>query len=57
MTKLIISTWSWRSGIERTEIPSPKIQNGYVSKPAWKQFESAIKSLDGRKAKIEIKEA
>jgi hypothetical protein len=54
--KIVISWWSWKDGKNQRVIPLPKIRNGYLSKKAWHRFEDALKDLDGKKVRVEIKE-
>ena len=52
--QIILRWWNWKSGREEKTFPLPLTQNGYISKVAWVDFESAVEALGGKKVRLEI---
>jgi len=54
--QIILRWWNWKSGREEKTIPLPKTLNGYISKVAWAELETALKALEGKRVRVEISE-
>jgi len=54
--KVIFKYWTLKSGQTKREINLPKTKDGYIRKKPWRNFESALKELNGRKVRIEIEQ-